>query len=112
SEGKNIVKKVTIVLFFSGLLFSSFLYFFSGIIANLLNNKELEVGLQTFAIIPTLLLPTLGIEGIFSTYKKTIYVAIYNTFTRLLTLLFIVLPVILFNGSYLTALYGWIVVSF
>jgi O-antigen/teichoic acid export membrane protein len=57
------------------------------------------------------LLPTLGIEGIFSTYKKTIYIAIYNTSTRILMLLFIVMPVILLKGTYLYAIYGWLVVS-
>src|SRR6185312_3605704 len=56
--------------------------------------------------------PTLGIEGIFSTYKKTIFIGIYNTLTRFLTLLFIVLPVIVFKGSYITAIYGWVIVSF
>jgi O-antigen/teichoic acid export membrane protein len=58
-----------------------------------------------------LLLPTLGIEGIFSTYKKTIYIAIYNTLSRVLMLLFIVLPVVLLKGTYLYAIYGWLVVS-
>ncbi|WP_339839797.1 oligosaccharide flippase family protein [uncultured Maribacter sp.] len=112
SEGKSIVWKVTTVLFLAGFLFSLCLFFGSGLIANALNNKELETGLKTFAIIPTLLLPTLGIEGIFSTYKKTIYIAIYNTLSKLLTLGFIVLPVVWLNGTYITALYGWIMVSF
>ena len=112
SEGKSIVRKVTLVLFLAGILFSLFLFFLSGLIADVLNNQELEIGLKTFAIIPALLLPTLGIEGIFSTYRKTVYIAIYNTLSKLLTLMFIVLPVVLFKGSYITALYGWIVVSF
>lgn len=112
SEGKSIVWKVTTVLFIAGILFSLCLYFGAGLIANALNNEELEIGLKTFAIIPTLLLPTLGIEGIFSTYKKTVYIAIYNTLSKLLTLAFIVLPVVWLQGTYITALYGWIIVSF
>lgn len=112
SQGKDIVWKITKILFIFGLLFSGFLFFFSGLISKLLNNAELEIGLKTFAIIPAFLLPTLGVEGIFSTYKKTIYVAIYNTLTKILTLLFIVLPVIIFEGTYIIAIYGWVIVSF
>ncbi|MBK6963930.1 MAG: oligosaccharide flippase family protein [Bacteroidales bacterium] len=110
-QGKDIVWKVTKVLFLLGAFFSIFLFGFSGIIADLLKNPELKTGLKYFSPIPMLLFPTLGIEGIFSTYKKSIYIAIYNTLSRLLMLLFIVLPVIILKGSYLYAIYGWIVVS-
>jgi O-antigen/teichoic acid export membrane protein len=110
-QGKDIVIKVSKVLFICGLALALFLFGFSGIIAGLLKNPELSIGLKYFAIIPIFFLPTLGIEGIFSTYKKTIYIAIYNTLSRLLMLLFIVTPVVLFHGSYLNAIYGWIAVS-
>ena len=110
-QGKYVVWKVSKMLFFFGFLFSVVLFASSGIIAQILKNPELSIGLKYFSPIPMLLLPTLGIEGIFSTYKKTIYIAIYNTLTRLLMLLFIVLPVILLKGTFLYAIYGWIVVS-
>lgn len=111
SQGKEIVFKISKFLFITGLAFTIFLYTLSGLIANLLNNPELARGLKLFSPVPLLLLPTLGIEGIFSTYKKTIYIAIYNTLTRTLMLIFIVAPVILFSSNYLTAIYGWISVS-
>jgi O-antigen/teichoic acid export membrane protein len=111
NQGKDIVWKITRVLFLSGLIFSAVLFIFSDIISMLLKNPELSTGLKYFSPIPMLLLPTLGIEGIFSTYKKTIYIAIYNTSTRFLMLIFIVLPVILLKGNYLYAIYGWIVAS-
>lgn len=111
-QGKDIVLKISKMLFVFGLIFSLFLFSFSGIISKLLNNPELSSGLKYFSLIPMFLLPTLGIEGIFSTYKKTIYIAIYNTLSRLLMLLFIVLPVIVFNGTLNHALLGWIIVSF
>jgi O-antigen/teichoic acid export membrane protein len=112
NEGRAIVRKITRTLFLSGAVFSVFLYTASGLIAVLLNNSELERGIKAFSPIPFLLLPTLGIEGIFSTYKKTIFIGIYNTLTRFLMLLFMVLPVVIFKGSYLTAIYGWVIVSF
>ena len=111
AQGKDIVWKISRILFLLGLVFSAFLFTCSGLIADLLRNPELSKGLKYFSPIPMLLLPTLGIEGIFSTYKKTIFIAIYNTLSRLLMLLFIVLPVIIFRGSYLYAIYGWLAVS-
>jgi O-antigen/teichoic acid export membrane protein len=111
AQGKEVVTKVSKILFLAGFCFSVFLYTFSTIIAGILKNPELGTGLKYFAPIPLLLLPTLGIEGIFSTYKKTIFIAGYNILTRILTLLFIVLPVVIFKGSYLYAIIGWIVVS-
>lgn len=110
-EGKDIVLKISKLLFLFGFIFSVTLFAGSGLIASILKNPELAIGLKYFSPIPMLLLPTLGIEGIFSTYKKTIFIAIYNTTTRLLMLLFIVLPVILYNGTYLNAIYGWLAVS-
>ena len=110
-QGKDIVIKVTKVLLIAGGVFSIFLFLTADIIASLLKNPELGRGLRIFSPIPLLLLPTLGIDGIFSTYKKTIYIAIYNTVSRSLMLLFIVLPVILFKGTYVHAIYGWLVVS-
>lgn len=110
-EAKTIVRKINRVLFIAGLIFSLFLFLFSGIIGAILKNPELSYGLKIFSPIPMLLLPTLGIEGIFSTYKKSIYIAIYNTLSRFLMLIFIVTPVIVFEGSYITAIYGWLGVS-
>jgi O-antigen/teichoic acid export membrane protein len=111
-QGKHIVWKVSKLLFYFGTLFSIVLFGSSGLIAQILKNPELEIGLKYFSPIPMLLMPTLGIEGIFSTYKKTIYIAIYNTISRILMLLCIVLPVILLKGTYLYAIYGWVAVSF
>tara|TARA_R110000737_G_scaffold352064_1_gene396461 strand:+ start:9287 stop:10789 length:1503 start_codon:yes stop_codon:yes gene_type:complete len=110
-EGKNIVQKINKILFVAGFAFSIFLFLFSGIIANLLNNPDLSLALKVFSPIPMFLLPTLGMDGIFSTYKKTIFIAIYGTLSRLLMLLFIVVPVIVFKGDYLSAVYGWLVAS-
>lgn len=110
-QGKSIVWKVSKMLFFLGVVFSLALFLFAGLIARLLKNPELEIGLKYFALIPMLLLPTLGIEGIFASYKRTSFIAFYNIITKTLMLLFIVAPVILFNGSYISAIKGWIVVS-
>ena len=110
-EGRTIVSKISKLLFFAGVLFSISLFFGSGLIANLLNNQELAYGLKVFSPIPMFLLPTLGLDGVFASYKITIYTAIYNTLSRLIMLLFIVVPVIYFEGNYITAIYGWLAAS-
>ncbi|MFK8009459.1 MAG: oligosaccharide flippase family protein [Saprospiraceae bacterium] len=110
-QGKEIVDKLTKVLLSLGLGFGILLFISAGLIADVLKNPEIEKGLRYFSVIPIFLLPTLGIEGIFSTYKKTVFIAIYNTITRFLMLIFIVTPVIFYGGNYLFAIYGWIIVS-
>lgn len=111
-EGKFIVKKITNLLLYLGALFSICLYLGADFIAYILKNPELSIGLRIFSPIPFLMLPTLGIEGIYSTYNNTFLIAVYNTITKLLMLICIVVPVIYFEGGYVFALYGWIVVSF
>jgi len=111
NQGKEIVFNISKVLFYAGVLFSVFLFASSGLIANVLKNPELARGLKYFSPVPLLLLPTLGIEGIFTTYRKTVYIAVYSTLTRVLMLVFIVLPVIIFSQNYIYAIYGWIVSS-
>ncbi|TLX75663.1 hypothetical protein E9993_08880 [Labilibacter sediminis] len=111
AQGKEIVNKITTILFLTGFLFSVFLFLLSDLIAQILKNPELAIGLKWFSPVPMLLLPTLGIERIFASYRKTVYVAIYNTVTRALMLAFIVVPVIVYSNNYLVAIYGWIAVS-
>ncbi len=106
-KGKDIVNRITLLLFISGTLFSAFLFFGSNLIAAILKNTELAAGLKYFSPIPMLLLPTLGLQGILSTYRKTKYLAFYQISTRVLMLLFIVVPVVFIENSYIFAIYGW-----
>lgn len=112
SKQKDIANKVTIVLLFLGLFFSITLYFSAPIISSLLNNTKLIEGLRAFSPIPFLLLPTLGIEGIYSTLKKTEYFAFYQVTSRTIQLLSITIPVAFFGGTYIEAIYGWVFSSF
>ena len=107
AEGKYIVKKINQILFFSGGLLSITLFFSAEPIAQFLNNPELVKGLKLFSPFPFFTLPTLGLEGIYIVNKNTKYVAIYNTVTRILMLVCIVLPVLLYRNSYEVAIVGW-----
>lgn len=110
-QGKDIIIQLTKVLFLLGILFSLFLYFFSGFISSLLNNSGLDIGLKAFSLIPFLLLPTLGLEGIYSNLRSAKIITIYTLVSRLLMLVCITIPVIFFKTSYLGAIYGWTISS-
>lgn len=111
-QGKDVIAKLNRLFVAFGIGFAIFLFLFAGLIANVLNNPELKTGLRLFSPIPLFLFPTLGLEGIYTALRKTYVVAIYTTATRLFMLLLIVLPVILFNGTYQSAIMGWVIASF
>ena len=112
SEGKYIVKKINTLLFVLGLLCSVALFASSSLIAKVLNNPELAIGLKIFSVFPLFTLPTLGVEGIYTVNKNTRFVAFYNITTRLLMLICIIFPVIFIKNDYRYALIGWGVASF
>lgn len=111
AEGKAITNKIINILFLCGLTFSIFLFFTADFFASILKNPQLKIGIKYFAIIPTLLLPTLGIEGIFSSYQKTTYIALYNISTKILMLCAISLVVLRYGGTFENAIIGWIISS-
>lgn len=111
-EGKYFVNKINLIFVLLGLLFSIVLYFSSDFIAQILNNNELATGLKIFSVFPLFTLPALGVEGLYTALRKTKYIAIYNTISKLLMLVCIVIPVIYFKGDYKTAIIGWGVASF
>ena len=111
-ENKYIVKKVNQLLFLLGVVCSLLLFFTSNIIASILNNPGLSIGLKIFSFFPLFTLPTLGVEGIYTVNKNTKFVAIYTICTRLFMLACIVLPVIFMKNDYRYALIGWGIASF
>ena len=110
-EAKNLIAKLTHLFLILGIVFSLGLFFFSPLIAKWMNNPDLTKALKLFAIVPTLLLPTLGLDGIMATFKKTLFLAIYKTTTSLLTLLCVALPVMVYDLGYMDAIKGFIVGS-
>lgn len=106
-EGKYLVGQINRMLFVLGGGFSVLLFLFSPVIANALQNESLEYLLKMFSCVPLFLLPTLGVEGVFSSYRKTKYVALYNILSRLIMLLCIVIPVLVFENKLEWSIYGW-----
>lgn len=111
SQAKDIISKITRLFFMLGAVFSLLLFAGSSLFARLLNNPDLSLALKLFSTVPIMLLPTLGIEGIYATYRKTQYIAVYMVVTRVLIIACIVAPVIFFHGSYISAIIGFDIAS-
>lgn len=111
-EAKDVIDKINYILMGMGLLMSSTLFFGSDLIAGFLNNSNLGISIKYFSLVPLFLLPTLGLEGILSTYKKTFLLAIYQVVTQVFVLLFVVLPVLLLKGDVNSAIIGFTMASF
>ena len=109
---KDIINKITKVFVVMGFVFAAILVLSAGPIASFLNNMELKKALIYFAPTPLFLLPTMGLDGIYASFKQTKYLAYYTIFTRVLTIICIILPVILWDGNYLHAIIGFDVAAF
>ena len=77
-QSKSLIRKITILFFLLGGVFSLLLFVFAPQIAVLLKNPDLTKALRVFAIVPFLMLPTMGLDGILATFKQTKFLAFYN----------------------------------
>lgn len=111
-QAKSLIRKITVLFFGLGGVFSLILFVFSSQIAHILKNEDLAAALRVFAPVPFLMLPTMGLDGILATYKKTQFIAIYTVASRVLMLLCVILPVIVLGGGYIYAITGFVGSSF
>lgn len=111
-QTKSLISKLTRLFFMLGSGFSLLLFFGAGIIADIMNNPDLIVAIRIFSPVPMLMLPTMGLNGILSTFKRARFIAIYHVSTKIFMLACIALPVMLFNLDCNGALVGFLVSSF
>lgn len=111
SQSRNLISKITKIFFVLGGLFSLILFVFAPQIALFMNNPELVKALRVFAIVPFLMLPTMGLDGIMATFKQTKFIALYNILSSIFKLLCVALPVKLWGGGYIEALWGFVLAS-
>lgn len=112
TQSKNLIRKITNLFFLLGGLFSLSLFIFAPQIANFLKNPDLTKALRVFAIVPFLMLPTMGLEGILATFKQTKFIALYEILTNIFKLVCVALPVMIWNLGYVEALWGFVISSF
>ncbi len=112
SQSKNLINKITRLFFLLGGFFTLILLIFAPQIAGFLNNPDLTKALRVFAVVPFLLLPTMGLDGILATFKQTKFLALYNILTNVFKLICVALPVMIWDLSYTEAILGFVVASF
>lgn len=109
---KDIISKVTRIFFVLGAIFSLCMFVFAGGIANAMNNDDLKIALRFFSPTPFFLLPTMGLDAIYAAFRKTQFLAYYTIITKVLTIVCIVLPVVIFSGNFIHAIIGFDIASF
>src|SRR5690554_593429 len=112
SEAKDVISKINHILIGSGLIMSLAIFFGADLIATFLKNDELGLPLKYFALVPIFMLPTMGLEGILATYQKAKLIASYNIITKVLMLLCVTIPVIVYDGDVTDAVIGFTIASF
>ena len=112
AQSKSLIRKITNLFFLLGGVFSLLLFVFAPQIAAFLKNPDLTKALRVFAIVPFLLLPTMGLDGILATFKQSKFIAVYHISTNVFKLLCVALPVMIWDLSYIEALWGFVVSSF
>lgn len=110
--GKALTKKMNNVFIVLGFIFSISLYLSADVVSSVLRNPDLSLSIRIFSPSPILILPTMGLQGVLATYKKTMLNAIYILISRIFMLLCVVLPVCMISSTVETALWGFVLSSF
>lgn len=111
AQGKDTARKINYMLMLVGAFFSLTIFAAAPLIGRVLDNPDLPYALRWFSPVPLLMLPTMGIEGIYATYRKTHISALYMVLTRIFTLACVALPVMIRGGSYIDAIQGFVAAS-
>lgn len=110
-QGYNLVRKILLVLLSIGIFFAFLLFFANPLICAFFNNPELKEPLYLFSGIIFFTIPTLGIEGIYASYKKTHILGIYTVFSKLLMFVLLVVPFFFIDPDLNTIIYFWLLQS-
>ena len=111
NEAKSLISKINNLFFLLGGILSFLLFVTANTIADIFKNPELCHALKIFSPVPLLMMPTMGLEGILATYKKTRFIAAYTVITRVVMLLCVALPVVILDLSCDGALIGFVIGS-
>lgn len=112
SEAKDVIGKINYILLISGVMMSAVIFLCADLIAIFLKNDSLGLPLKWFSLVPLFMLPTMGLEEILATYKKTKILAFYNISTKVFMLICVTIPVIFFRGGVKEAIIGFTIASF
>ena len=111
-EGQDLTDKITRLFFILGATFSILLFSLSDLISKALDNPDLSLGLKVFSPVPFFLIPTIGIDSIYATYKKTEISAFYNVGSKAILAICLIASSILYSQSYIYAIIAFNIASF
>lgn len=109
SQGKRLSKLLLLFFVILGALLSLVFYLGAPLLASALDNPALADNLRLFSPIPFFLIPTLGIEGLFTAVRKTEQLLAYNITTKFFMFFCLISPVLFWEPSIDKIIYGWIV---
>lgn len=109
SQGKRLSKLLLLFFVILGALLSMVFYLGAPLLASALDNPALTDNLRLFSPIPFFLIPTLGIEGLFTAVRKTEQLLAYNITTKFFMFFCLISPVLFWESSIDKIIYGWIV---
>lgn len=111
AQSKSLIRRITGIFFILGGVFSLLLFTFAPQFADYLKNLELIRAIRIFSIVPFFILPTMGLDGILATFKKSFFIALYHVVTNVLKLLCVALPVMIWKLGVEDALWGFVLAS-
>ena len=109
SQGKQLSRLLLFFFVILGALLSIVFYWGAPLLSSALDNPTLTDKLRLFSPIPFFLIPTLGIEGLFTAVRKTEQLLVYNITTKFFMFFCLISPVLFWEPSIDKIIYGWIV---
>ena len=109
SQGKQLSRLLLFFFVILGALLSIVFYWGAPLLSSALDNPTLTDKLRLFSPIPFFLIPTLGIEGLFTAVRKTEQLLAYNITTKFFMFFCLISPVLFWESSIDKIIYGWIV---
>lgn len=106
-QTKDLIWKMTRLFMALGLCMSIVLLLGAGLISDTMKNPDLKEMLVVFAPVPFLLLPTLGLQNILVTFRRSNIIPFYVIITSVVQFTCVVLPVIIWHLGCKEALIGF-----
>lgn len=112
NQAQSLINKINNLFYLLGGVFTALLFFGAPLIEDFMNAPGLAKLLKIFSPVPFFMMPTMGLEGILATYRKTKLISAYIVSTRMAMLLCICLPVVVYDASCEIAIWGFVLSSF
>ncbi|AWX44544.1 hypothetical protein HME9304_01547 [Flagellimonas maritima] len=99
SQGKNLINKIMLVLVPTAIIFGLLIYAGNPLLCKFFGNPTLKEPLKIFSWVVLFTIPTLTIEGIYATYKKTHLYGIYVVTSKVLFFVLLIIPIVIYNAN-------------